>query len=443
MTGRARFVQQFPSLSGPHQTEPVPLQQILDDKAARARDMFGDDVDLRSTSTLRKLLDIASAEDQELWKRMEQLYYSNFISTASGDALDLLGDDLGIKRRFLLATGQVKLTLSGEASGRIYNFPIGTLVETDTPQRYRTLALVSLSSQRKEAVVAIEATGRGLAGNVAANAINKLNATFAQRNLNLGGAQVGVQNEAATTGGDIPEDDTSYRALLLGHPRTIWTLEAVRSAVKSVDGVRDCRLFDPLGGVDVSLSKFNFFLFSGRRFGTQRLLGTPYFFDILVAIYPGFLWETEGQVTGVRDAVEQAIREVRPISIFPNLRLANNVRVGIRANVLIKSGHDRNAVAASIKESLERRVNTLGLGNTVLYSEVICDCKNVAGVIDVQQLHLRRCPPLLAAITFGRSEHFQSQVIEMAVGENLPLLPDEIAVFEIDSRLIDLEVSDR
>src|SRR5262249_34496002 len=104
-----------------------PLQQILDDKAARARDMFGDDVDLRSTSTLRKLLDIASAEDQELWKRMEQLYYSNFISTASGDALDLLGDDLGIKRRFLLATGQVKLTLSGEASGRIYNFPIGTL----------------------------------------------------------------------------------------------------------------------------------------------------------------------------------------------------------------------------------------------------------------------------------------------------------------------------
>jgi len=421
-----------------------PFQEILNDKAARAREVFGDDVDLRSTSALRKILDITSAEDQELWKRMEQFYYSNFISTASGDALDHLGDDVGVRRRFLTAKGKVKLKLSGEAPGRVYNLPIGTLVETNPPeQRYRTLALVSLSSQNKETVVEIEATSRGPAGNVAANAINKLNATFAQRNLNLGGAQVEVKNEAATTGGDIPEDDTSYRALLLGHPRTIWTLEAVRSAVKSVDGVRDCRLFDPLGGVDVSLSKFNFFLFSGRRFGTQRLLGTPYFFDILVAIYPGFLWETEGQVTGVRDAVEQAIREVRPISIFPNLRLANNVRVGIRANVLIKSGHDRNAVAASIKESLERRVNTLGLGNTVLYSEVICDCKNVAGVIDVQQLHLRRCPPLLAAITFGRSEHFQSQVIEMAVGENLPLLPDEIAVFEIDSRLIDLEVSDR
>jgi uncharacterized phage protein gp47/JayE len=421
-----------------------PFQEILNDKAARTREMFGDDVDLRSTSALRKLLDIASAEDQELWKRMEQLYYSNFISTASGDALDLLGDDIGVRRRFLTAKGKVKLTLSGEAPGRIYNFPIGTLVETGPPvQHYRTLALVSLSSQSKEAVVDIEATERGPTGNVAANAINKLNATFAQRNLNLGSAQVEVQNEAPTTGGEVPEDDTLYRALLLGRPRTLWTLEAVRSAIKSVDGVRDCRLFDPLGGVDVSLSKFNFFLFSGRRFGTQRLLGTPYFFDILVAIYPGFLWESAGQVTGVQEAVANAIREVRPISIFPNLRLANNVLVGIRASVLIKSGHDRNAVAASMKDKLERRVNTLGLGTAVLYSEVMRDCMEVAGVIDVQQLHLRRCPPLLATITFGKSQRFQGQVIEAAVGENLLLLPDEIAVFEIDSQLIDLQVSDR
>jgi Baseplate J-like protein len=421
-----------------------PLQDILSDKAARAREMFGDDVDLLSTSALRKILDIASAEDQELWKRMEQLYYSNFISTASGDALDLIGADVGVFRRFLTARGKVKLKLSGEAPGRIYQFPVGTLVETDAPvQRYRILSRVSLFSESKEAVVDIEAIERGSAGNVSANAINKLNATFAQRYLNLGGAQVEVKNESPTIGGELQEDDTSYRVLLLGRPRTLWTLEAVRSAVKSVDGVRDCRLFDPLGGVDVSLSKFNFFLFGNRQFGIQRLLGTPYFFDVLVAIYPGFLWETEGQVTGVQEAVEQAISEVRPISVFPNLRPANNVLVGIRANVLIKSGHDRNAVAASIKEKLEHRVNVLGLGSAVLYAEVLCDCMDVAGVIDVQGLHLRRCPPLLGTITFGRTQHFESQVIEAAVGENLPLQPDEIPIFQIDSQLIDLQVSDR
>lgn len=421
-----------------------PFQDILNDKAARAREMFGDDADLRSTSALRKILDISAAEDHELWKRMEQLYYSNFISTASGDALDLLGEDVGVARRFLKARGKIKLKLSGEAPGRVYNLPIGALVETDAPaRRYRTLALVSLSSEQKEAVVEIEAVSPGPAGNVAANVINKLNATFVQRHLNLGGAQIEVKNETPTTGGELAEDDISYRALLLGRPRTLWTLESVRSVVKSVDGVRDCRLFDPIGGVDVSLSKFNFFLFGQRHFGIQRQLGTPYFFDVLVAIHPGFFWETEGQLAGVEDAVVKAIDEVRPISIFPNVRPANNVLIGIRAAVLIRPGHDRNAVAASIKEKLERRVNTLGLGNAVLYSEVMRDCMDVAGVVDVQQLHLRRCPPLLATITFGKSERFQNQVIEAAVGENIPLLPDEIAVFHIDSRLIEIEVSDR
>src|SRR5262249_50203278 len=130
------------------------FEDILNDKAARAREVFGDDVDLRSTSALRKILDLSSAEDQELWKRMEAFYYSNFVSTAAGNSLDRLGEDVAVARRFLFSAGTVTLKLSNEAPGRTYNFPIGTLVETDPPiQRYRTLALVSLSSQNKEAHV--------------------------------------------------------------------------------------------------------------------------------------------------------------------------------------------------------------------------------------------------------------------------------------------------
>jgi len=79
---------------------------ILEDKAARARDVFGGDIDLRSTSTLRKILDVTSAEDQELWKLAESQFYANFMSTASGESLDLLGEDIGVIRRFLQATGK-------------------------------------------------------------------------------------------------------------------------------------------------------------------------------------------------------------------------------------------------------------------------------------------------------------------------------------------------
>jgi uncharacterized phage protein gp47/JayE len=420
-----------------------PFGEILAGKAARAKEAFGSDADLLSPSALRKILEITTAEDQELWKRMELFYYGNFVSTASGLSLDLLGQSLGIARRFLRSSGAVKLKLSNEAQGRTYQLPVGTVVETNAPVRFRTTERVSLSALAKEATVGIEALERGPAGDVAAGAINKINALFALRKLNLGGADVAVANDNPTSGGALQEDDETYRDLLLGHPRTMWTVESVRRTAREVDGVRDCRVFDPLGGVDVSLSKFNLFQFSRRRFGTQRFLGTPYFFDVLVAVQPGFLWETEAGVTGVKQAVEDAIRDVRPISIFPNVRPANEVAVGIRARVTVRPGHDTRAAGASIKSALEQRVNSAGLGSAVLQSEVVRDIMGLAGIVDIQQLHLRRNPPRLGTISFGSSERFQAEVVEAAIGENIELLPDEIAVFRVDSPLIDLEVHDR
>jgi uncharacterized phage protein gp47/JayE len=99
-----------------------PFTDILNAKRDLAGSLFGPDIDLRSTSALRKILDIASAEDQEHWKALEGAYYANFISTATGDALDLLGDDLGLQRENQRATGQVTFNLAGEAPGRNYTF---------------------------------------------------------------------------------------------------------------------------------------------------------------------------------------------------------------------------------------------------------------------------------------------------------------------------------
>jgi hypothetical protein len=419
-----------------------PFQEILNDKGARAREIFGDDVDLRSTSALRKMLDISAAADLELWKQAETLYYSSFLSTASGDALDLLGDDLGVGRRPLTARGAVKFTLSGATPGRSYNLPPGTVVETAAAVQFRTQTRATLSAQTTTATVEVEAMLRGPSGNVPKAAITTINQTFKRTKLSLGTATVAVANDDPTTGGEIPESDDAYRSLLLGRPRTLWTLESVRSAVLAVDGVRDCRLNDPLGGIDVSQSRFKFFVFDRRKFGTQRRVGTPFFFDVLVAVAPGFSWQGVPGAPGIQDAVRAAVDPVRPVSIFPNLRLANSVQVGIRARVLIQSSHDADAVAASIKDRLESRVNALGLGNTVLYSQVVCDCKEVTGVLDVQQLHLRRFPPLMGATTFGRSPRFNYAVIEIPVGENIALLSDEIAEFQVDSELIDIQVSD-
>jgi len=421
-----------------------PFADILNDKLDLARAAFGPNVDLRSTSALRKILDIASAEDQEHWKALEGGFYANFVSTATGDALDLLGDDLGRQRQNSQASGQVTFTLANEAPGRNYVLQVGTLIETAAPVvRFRTTAVATLSSTQKTATVGCTAVLPGVVGNIARNAVTQINPIYAAHYLSLGAATIAVTNPAAFSGGELLDDDESYRAQLLRLPRTLFTIQALSATVLNVDGVRDSRVSDPLGGVDVSLSIFNSSIFDRRRFGEARLLGTPYFFDVLVAAQPGYAWETIGPVVGLRDQVAAAVDTVRPIGIFPNIRPADSVVVGVRANITTQPGMDLVAVSAALKTAFEQRVSGLGLGGPVLASEVSRDLLNVSGVVDVQNLHLRRYPPNFGSTVFGTRELFQGAAIEADLGANLSLTSNEIATFQFDSQLIDLQVSDR
>jgi hypothetical protein len=59
-------------------------------------------------------------------------------------------------------------------------------------------------------------------------------------------------------------------------------------------------------------------------------------------------------------------------------------------------------------------------------------------VVDVQNLHLRRCPPVFAGVNFAGA--LFGEMVELAVGENVALGPHEIAYFTIDSQLIDIQV---
>jgi hypothetical protein len=113
--------------------------------------------------------------------------------------------------------------------------------------------------------------------------------------------------------------------------------------------------------------------------------------------------------------------------------------VGVQARVLIERGYDRHALLASIKERLAADIGALKLGGDVLHSQVLCAFVEQPGVVDVQNLRLRRCPAAFGRITFG-AVPFQTKVYEGTVGENLVMGPSEVAVFRLDSDLIDVEV---
>ncbi|MEV5847062.1 baseplate J/gp47 family protein [Streptomyces sp. NPDC051985] len=417
-----------------------PVDQILSEAFERARAVF-DDIDLTSTSPLRKILEVTAAEDGELWKRMEDLYYGNFISTAFGDNLDLLGEDMGLARPRLPSTGKVQITLGNGADGRRYTVPEGTILVTAAPVRaFGTTAAVTLDrTAQPTATVDVTAFEPGPDGDVAAGAIADIDPTYRSIFLaDLGTATLTVTNPKATGGGARTVSDDIYRARLAGLARNLWTVESVAQAALGVSGVLDVLLSDPLGGVDVSQSYFGTFAFDQRAFSSEaRRIGEPYFFDVLVAHDFRAPWRTIGPVQGVFERVTAAVDTVRPVGIHPNIVEAIHVEVGARATVVVQPGSDGAALLASIRQRLATDIGGLRLGGDVLYSQVVRAFVEQPGVVDVQQLHLRRSPAASGPVTFGALAG-QSVTAEAAVGENLVMGPTELAIFSPSGDALDI-----
>src|SRR6266566_1957395 len=300
-----------------------PLATILDESFARAQQVFGADVDLRSSSPLRKILELCAAEDALLWMRLENQYYANFIPTADGRQLDNLGYDLGLERRYLYSQGTVKFKLGGSPKDNCsYIIQLGTVVQTAAVNQFRTTEQLVLTKVAPEGEVPAIALRRGPGGNVNPNDINTINAEYMKRFFHFpppaDQVQVTVQNALAFSGGELLEDDLTFRLRLMNLPRTIWTAESLRQAVLDVDGVRDCIVWDPYGGLDRTANWFGSFKFKERLLSGQRDFCSPYFFDLVVALEQGAVWQASADLPGVRDDVEEALADKRPISVFPN-----------------------------------------------------------------------------------------------------------------------------
>ncbi len=415
------------------------LDVVLSEAFARARAAFGADVDLTPTSALRKILEVTALEDAELWKRLESSYYAMFVSTADGQSLDFLGEDIGVDRLALHATGEVTLTLANGVPGRSYLVNEGTVLTSGGPP-FTTVQAVTLTSDTPVATVGARALVRGTAGDVAAGAISAIEPAHAAVYFaDLGPATITVTNAEPTSGGLDVEPDDTYRGRMLGTARTLWTIEAVHQAVLDVDGVIDVLISDPLGGVDVSQSYFGIFDFGRRLFAAERRIGEPYQFDVVVAHEFRWPWETTGPVPGIAESVRAALDLVRPPGVHPNVIEADHIDVGLRAQLVVRPGYDTDALLARVTQRVTEETAALRLGGDVLFAQVMRALTDEPGVVDVQAMHLRRGPGVFGRFGLG-PVGYRSAAYEAGVGENLDMGPTELAVFRPDSGLNDLRV---
>jgi uncharacterized phage protein gp47/JayE len=400
-----------------------PFARLLAEKLALARELFGNDLDLSSGSAIRKLLEVSALEDARTWAALTTMYDNSFVSTATGEALSRLGEELGIARPFMEAQGKIKLTLVGTlpTGTTQLSIPRGARLLTPGGHHVATDESVVLSPASPDREVSVVAFYPGPEHNldsaIATQKIDRWNRSDAMLDELIraesltGTVLVQIEHTTRLTGGELQWADSRYRQLLLQAPRSLWSVEAIQLAVSLVPGVRQVQVRDAWGGLDLSQSIFGNFNFIERVFTAERDLGNPYYFTVLVAPTPAAIWTGPD---GLKTAVESAIEDLRPISIFPNVISAEEVSIGITANLAVKGlplptgSRDtvNNSVAAkALKSRLLNRVrqyiDNLQFGEMIRWSEVMWSLMNEPGIVDVSDLKLLRYPPGFSTVNLG------------------------------------------
>ena len=440
---------------------PKPVARLVAEKLAAARVLFGNDVDLTSGSTLRKIIEMTSIEDARCWEHLAHLYDSGSVARAVGEALSMLGAELGLPRPFHRATGTVTLNLVELPAGTTeIAFERGTRVLTPGGHDYFLSERVELSDDAKTADVAVRAFHPGPDHNLDPsvevdganpqkldrfNTFDGRSADLRELEATLGSEVVTIDHSAPTTGGEQYWSDGDYRDLLLSYPRNLWSADAIRVAVSLVPGVRQVIVKDKYGGLDINQSIFGNFNFIERLFAEQRSLGSPYYITILVAPDDGAIWDGPGQLA---ERVEAAVDAIRPIGIYPNIEQASEVSVSLTCSITVEGlpipGGSEDAVNATpeaeafkqrIYERIRRYVKSLEISQVVRWSEVFWSIMNEPGVVDCKELRLQRTPREIATIDLAGDTTI-NETRALGCEEDVPVGPTEIAILVEDTDLI-------
>jgi hypothetical protein len=433
---------------------PKPFARLLAEKLALAQQLLGDDIDLTSGSVLRRILEVSALEDARTWAALATTYDSCFVSSAGGDALSRLGAELGLPRPFLEARGSVTVRMHGTLPATMPQLvlPRGSRMLTPGGHHVATLEPVTLSPATTQRQVAVAAFYPGPEHNLDPSdpqqRIDRWNTDhvaltdLVQARAEGQGFDVLIVHTTPLTGGELLWPDVRFRQLVLQAPRSQWTSDALQIAASQVPGVRQVLVRDPSGGLDINQSIFGNFPFMERLFSTERDLGNPYYVSVIVAPTAAAIWDGPD---GVRAAVESALEDLRPISIFPNVDLATEVGIAVAATLVvsglplptgtpesINASQIVQALKAQVLDRLRGYVEGLGFGEPVRAAEVTRVLLETQAVVDVQDLALQAFPPL----TFGDRDFFQPVTVtpqEFGCGANVDLQANQIPVFVDDA----------
>ncbi|WP_088005596.1 baseplate J/gp47 family protein [Indiicoccus explosivorum] len=342
--------------------------EILMEIENKARELFGESIQLGKKSVLGILLMIMAWFLSLVWKDNEDVYYSAYVGTATDKNLDRLLPYGGIRRnpaRYAIGT----ITISGTAG---FEVPAGFVVATEADVFFETTESVVLDGVGN-GTAPIQAQVTGRSGNVATGAI--LVIVNPSANIHT------VTNPEPTTGGRERETDQELRERfgLTVEGLGAATLPAIRSKLLKVPDVRAAAVIENnlavtdsegrpphsfqayvLGGADQEIAEI---IFNSKAGGIRP------FGDVLVQVE-----DDAGHVHDVAfSRAEEILVRVR-LSITKNTSFPVDGGARIRQTLIqFVGGEDAGGALYA----------GLNMGEDVIYSKLIAQIFKVPGIEDI------------------------------------------------------------
>lgn len=194
----------------------------------RARNLFGEDVDLSETSPLMKIINASSLELARLWDSAELIYSSAYIDQATGVNLERIAKLMGIQRSpATYSTGQA--TFYGDNDTKV---PNEFTIATSSGLKFETTESGVIGQETSgEVTLDIKALKTGEDYNVPSNTIDE----FVDNKSGV----LEVNNDNATTGGEEVETDASLRTRVKSALDVVGnaTKTAIENKLLEVDGI--------------------------------------------------------------------------------------------------------------------------------------------------------------------------------------------------------------
>lgn len=340
--------------------------EILQAKIAKAKELFGEDIQTSELTPLGKFIRI-NAYDQALTEEeAEMIYYSIFPNTAIGVSLDRLCVFAGIRRNAAVAS-QYTVTVTGTAGKTVSK---GFLVGTESGITFANKADTVIGTGGT-AEITVECTVSGDIGNVYAAEITKI--------INPAADIESVVGKELAVKGQETESDYELRNRFKAAKEGLGSCNevAIKSALLRIPSVTHAGII--VNETDSTDSDGR----PARSFECYVSGGENYHKEIAEAIF-------DKKPIGIKThgTVTQAITDNGGHSHTIKFSHTKNVKVYVRVAINTSAEFEGTTGKTEIKSNLNTYIDNIEIGKSLILSSLYGQIHSVTGVTEVTELKL-------------------------------------------------------